>query len=228
MKRLAALFPIALALGPMTFVPGAGARAAPTLIAACQTINQPGSYVLANNLTAHGDCLVITADFVTIDLAGFLISGSGSTGTAILRSQGGRGISVRNGSISEFVTGVDLGSAGGSIVEGLRVFGISGLVVGNFGIIANGIVKDNVVAEFRGGGISATGTVTGNNVGGIRDIGISIGEGSTVIGNTAASFTIGISVSCPSNLIDNTAINSHGFNLFLNGEGCHIEDNLAP
>jgi hypothetical protein len=227
MKRLAPLFPIALALGAVILVPGAGARE-PTKIKTCQTISEPGSYELANNLVATGNCLEITADFVAIDLAGFLISGGGSTGTAILRSQGGRGISVRNGSILEFVTGVDLGSADGSIVEGLRVFGISRGFGGNIGIIANGIVKDNVVAEFRGGGISATGTVTGNNVSGIRDFGISIGEGSTVIGNTAASFTIGISVSCPSNLIDNTAINSHVSNLSLNGEGCHIEDNLAP
>jgi hypothetical protein len=43
----------------------------PIPIKACQTISQPGSYELANNLTSSGDCLVIAANFVTIDLAGF-------------------------------------------------------------------------------------------------------------------------------------------------------------
>ena len=59
-------------------MPEAAARE--TKITTCQTISQPGSYELANNLTATGDCLVITADGVTIDLAGFSIVGSNTTG----------------------------------------------------------------------------------------------------------------------------------------------------
>jgi len=73
MRQPAALFPIALALGAIVLVPEASARE-PLPIKACQTISQPGSYELANNLTATGDCLVIAASFVTIDLAGFSIS----------------------------------------------------------------------------------------------------------------------------------------------------------
>jgi hypothetical protein len=49
MRRPAALFPIVLALGALIFVSGAGAQE-PTKITACQTISQPGSYRLANNL----------------------------------------------------------------------------------------------------------------------------------------------------------------------------------
>ena len=67
MKRSAALFPIALALGAMILAPRAGAQPqGPTEIATCETINQPGSYLLVRNLTATGDCLRINADFVTI------------------------------------------------------------------------------------------------------------------------------------------------------------------
>jgi hypothetical protein len=78
MRRPTALFSIVLALGVITLAPTAGAREA-TKIKACQTISQPGSYELVDNLTVTGfaDCLVITANDVTIDLAGFLISGSG-------------------------------------------------------------------------------------------------------------------------------------------------------
>ena len=245
-------FPIALALGATILVPGPGAQAAPTAITACQTITQPGSYVLANDLTStSADCLVITTSFVTINLAGFSIS-VGLPRTAILATSGTplQGIAVRNGSITASA-GVNLDAAGGSIVEGLRVFvlgaGISatGIVRGNavtggsanvpvsqFGINASGIVTDNYVTGFgRATGIIADGIVRGNtatnNLGGIH-----AGAGSTVIGNTATNNSgfgmgFGISADCPSNLTDNTAVNNHT-NLVLNGDGCHNEDNVAP
>jgi hypothetical protein len=79
MRQPAALFPIALALGA-AIAPGPGAQAAPTPIRECQTIDQPGSYVLERNLTATGDCLVITANFVTVNLAGFALTGTGGQG----------------------------------------------------------------------------------------------------------------------------------------------------
>jgi hypothetical protein len=142
MRRPAALFPIALALGAISLAPAAGAREqGPTEIEKCQTIRQSGSYRLVNNLTATGDCLVIDADFVTVDLAGFTISGTGGRGISstppLVHHQG---IAVRNGSISG-LEGVIL-DATASIVEGVRVFGSGSLI----GILANGgIVKGNVV-----------------------------------------------------------------------------------
>jgi hypothetical protein len=103
MKRLAALLAIAVA---MFLTSAAGARE-PTKIEKCQTISQPGSYELVSNLTfsgpPEGACLVITADFVTIDLAGFSITNGvvGGVGILTLPSSGElRGIAVRNGSIS--------------------------------------------------------------------------------------------------------------------------------
>jgi len=61
---------------------------------------------------------VITADFVTIDLAGFSISGPGGAATTreILVPERGVavGIAVRNGSISGFGNAVDLFVASGS------------------------------------------------------------------------------------------------------------------
>lgn len=107
MKRSVALFPIVLALGAMILAPHGGtqaqdAREGPIEIDKCQTISQPGSYKLVKNLMATGDCLAIAADGVTVDLAGFSISGNGS-GTGILEvlppSPPGmlQGIAVRNG-----------------------------------------------------------------------------------------------------------------------------------
>jgi hypothetical protein len=50
MRNPPAVVPIALALGATILVPGPGAQAEPTAITACQTINQPGPYVVANDI----------------------------------------------------------------------------------------------------------------------------------------------------------------------------------
>jgi hypothetical protein len=246
MRRPAALFPIALALGAIIFAPQAGAQAqdaregGPTEIEKCRTIDKPGSYKLIENLTfkgpTGGTCLSITASFVTIDLAGFTISGPGGVGpftptpTAIGAGDNTTGIAVRNGSISGFGTGVGLGG-NGSIVEGLRVSGGSGL--SSLGIAATGIVKANTVVGITNEdgasavGISATGIITGNYVFDNKIAGLEIGQGSTVIGNVASSSVFGIFVSCPSNVTDNTAVNN-GTNLLLEGQGCNSTNNVAP
>jgi hypothetical protein len=258
MRRPAAVFTIVLALGATILLPSAGARAdgreeGPTEIEKCQTISKPGAYKLVNNLTAASgaNCLDITVSFVTIDLAGFTISGSisGATvsGAAIVAeptSIGGialGGIAVRNGSIdtSNFQAAVNFGFAGASIVEGLRVAGGRLPVATNQpgpAITANGIVRGNIVVDYGGGAgafvgagaISAFGTVTGNFVINNRS-GIAIGQGSTVIGNTALdNIQFGLNVSCPSNVTNNTAVNNAGQNLVLNGNGCNDTNNVAP
>jgi hypothetical protein len=215
-------------LGLAASEPGAHARG-PTEIEKCQTISQPGSYKLVNNLTftgTTGTCLPITADFVTIDLAGFTISGPGNvdlaeTATAVAAGDNITGIAVRNGSISGFASGVNLGGQG-SIVEELRVFNGTA-----FGIVATGIVKGNTAVDIFGGpgngvGIFATGIVTGNYASDNHVNGILVGRGSTVIGNTATGGEYGMFVSCPSNVTDNTA------SLFLEGNGCNNTNNVGP
>ena len=139
-----------------------------------------------------------------------------------------------------FFSGVDLGGDG-SIVEGLRVEGGGIPNIGQgpvVGIAATGIVRGNTVVGINGGpgqgtGISATGIVTGNYATNNRIIGISVGKGSTVVGNTATQTAFdgeaGIFVDCPSNVTDNTAVNNGGAgNLVLNGTGCNNTNNVAP
>jgi hypothetical protein len=71
--------------------------------------------------------------------------------------------------------------------------------------------------------------VTGNYANG-NLAGMDIGQGSTVIGNTATdNLDFGIFVTCPSNVTDNTAVNTRrGGNLQLSGEGCNNTNNVAP
>jgi len=99
------LLPNALAL-TMFFSQEAGAQ--PTQITACGPISQSGAYELANNLAFTGNsgaCPEMTADFITIDLAGFSITGPGIAGptTAIEADSTTTGIAVTNG--AERITG---------------------------------------------------------------------------------------------------------------------------
>ena len=64
-------------------VPGAAKAASPIPITACQSITATGYYQVQNALSsAGGDCLVIQASNVTLDLNGYAISGAG-TGAGI-------------------------------------------------------------------------------------------------------------------------------------------------
>jgi hypothetical protein len=248
MRSLAGDLMSVLALSAITLVTqvaaqaqGGGEEGGPFEIEKCQTISQSGSYRLINNVTLKGrqgdTCLQVTADFVTIDLAGFTISWPGrqepgNPTIAIAAGENTRGISVRNGSISGFGVGVNFGGDG-SIVEGLRV---DGPCPCESAIRARGIVRGNTVsvASAPNGsvGISATGIVNGNYVFNDRSFGIEVGEGSTVIGNTVTGTggfpAIGLLVDCPSNVTNNTAVNNPGGNIVLNGNGCNDTNNVAP
>ena len=112
-----------VAVAPQAFAAAPG----PQEIKKCQVIGTTGSFVLINNLPgpggllAGGDCLDIQADFVSVDLDGFMISGGivgeGITDNGVTR----RGTAVHNGTIAGFNTGVSLLASRGTIVEGLRV-----------------------------------------------------------------------------------------------------------
>ena len=91
------------------------AEAVPTGIGTCRTINQPGSYVLRRNLTSAGTCLVVNADFVTIDLNGFVIAGDG-TGVGVTdNSVTRRGTVIHGGSITNFAVGILMDISNGGL-----------------------------------------------------------------------------------------------------------------
>ncbi len=236
MKRLGAVFTIALVLGAIILAPRVGAQAQdsrqerPTEIDKCQTISQSGSYKLVNNLTFNGPsgsaCLSITANFVTIDLAGFTITGTSPSGgpspafpMAIEAGNNTTGITLRNGSISgNFSDGVVL-SGDGSIVEGLHVSNATAIGIG-----VRGIVRGNTAVGIFVG-IDADGLITGNYVSGAQSGIVAVGG---VIGNTVTNSQRGIVVGCPSNVTDNTATGNSIVNLLLNGNGCNNTNNVAP
>ena len=140
----------------------------PTEITACQDITQTGPYLLVNNLTVtDGDCLRVSADNVEIDLAGFGISMTGDpsahrAGIRNVDSGAGfaNGLSVRNGAISGFSSGIRIDGGAGHRIEGVRIsdntvdgIGITGAFVETGTGVAN-VIKNNVVV--RNGTAAAT------------------------------------------------------------------------
>jgi hypothetical protein len=211
----------------------------PVQITACTTITDSGSYILVNNLTpaVPGDCLIIQSDFVTIDLNGFLIRGivlrpNPRVGRGII-AEGRRGITIRNGAIADFESGIVIVGRGVEI-DRIRAFSnrFWGISVGNvgdpltnsgFALITGSIVSQNGVGIRVGG----PGTIIGNSSLG-NSIGIGAGgPGSSVVNNTATFNDFGIVVNCPSALIGNSAV-ENGVNLSLTGSGCVNAHNAAP
>jgi hypothetical protein len=148
---------VTLALGGV-----AQSALAVTDINTCRAITKPGAYRLIKDLVANGDCLVIKASNVDLDLNGHRLKGNG-TGSGIFdgfdHANPLSGIDVRNGVISNFEYGVHLPLATNSEVFCLRVHHNS-----RVGISVNdGTVGFNLVVE-NGVGIESTGARISDNV----------------------------------------------------------------
>jgi hypothetical protein len=224
--------------------------AAPQQIFGCTTISTSGSYVLANNIAAAGNCIVVAADYVTIDFDGFAMTGNG-TGSAI-KGDGifRRGLTVRGGTIRNFVTGVAFSFDGAHMkVEDMFVsscsnggIGINGFaVVRNNTLTGNGdginvgsrsLITGNNSSMNSGSGIvtSAGSTVTGNTVAQNGNNGLVAGAGCVVSNNTAQiNGNYGIAVSCPTTLIANAAFGNTTGDILAPGAGCNRSQNTpAP
>ena len=165
MRTSLLIFGLIFAFGPAgtahAVKPAPAPPSGPTEIAACQDITQTGPYLLVNNLTVtDGDCLRVSADNVEIDLAGFGISMTGDpsahrAGIRNVDSGAGfaNGLSVRNGAISGFSSGIRIDGGAGHRIEGVRIsentvdgIGITGAFDETGTGVAN-VIKNNVVVR---------------------------------------------------------------------------------
>jgi hypothetical protein len=250
--------PFSVAAVTLAVAAGAAAAAGPVEISACKTITEPGSYVLVANLSppAPGDCLVVEADFVTIDLGGFLIRGNteggGTQGDGIRGgegywqevggdySNGVTGLTIRNGTITDFHHGVEVWGRDIEI-ERIRALNNSygGILVGDDQAPASAIVRDCAASGNGGHGIlvidwmapsadSLAAVVSGNLANG-NHTGIEVYHG-VVSGNSATNNDhIGILVHCPSAVVGNVAIgNANGNLVWYDTFDCTFAHNAAP
>ncbi len=237
------------------FIYGDALAAGPKKINKCTTITKSGSYVVNKNLQATtktaGNCIVIDADFVTLDLNGFTLTGlEDGTGSGVWGNNTfHQGIVVRNGMITGFSDGINFFLGRDFTIEKIRAFGnnrwgmripdrstVTGNTVavnGSEGIIVfqEGTVTGNIAIDNGGHGISVSNssTVSGNTASDNGGDGIHVRSKSSVTGNTAYSNgSDGLWIGCPSNIIGNTAVNNIDQNMKLDAAGCLVSDNLAP
>ena len=106
------------------------------------TISSPGSYVLTGPITGTGASgISIAADHVTLDLNGFSVSSAFTTGVGVAIAYGFKGITVRNGLISGFLSGVQVaGSAFNIVIEDLMVRDSKSIGVQVQSTLARGVV----------------------------------------------------------------------------------------
>ena len=89
----------------------------------CGVINSPGTYTLSSNLTSAGTCFTVNASSVTIDCAGYSITGMNFTGTSGVYSNQA-GTIVKNCKISTYSTGVSFNAASSSTVQNTTMSGL--------------------------------------------------------------------------------------------------------
>ena len=109
---------ITAALFTILLIGGLCAQAsAATAVTSCGSLSAPGNYFLTKNLSASGDCLVIAANNVAIDMKGKTITGNGS-GSGITDSGIQHNFAIiANGKIRNFEDGILLDNSGLAIIS---------------------------------------------------------------------------------------------------------------
>ena len=168
-----------------------------TPIAACGTLSSPGNYFLTGNLSATGDCLVIAADNVAIDMKGKTITGSGShAGITDLGNSFSFQI-ITNGKISNFENGIDLSNSGEAIINNVDSSKNTndGIFIEECCNTLNAVTANNnggtgIVIDSSNSSLTNV-AANGNGAGGI----LIEGDESTVVASTASKNTgIGVEI----------------------------------
>lgn len=116
------------------------------------TISAPGSYFLTRDLTAATDAdgIHITSSDVALDLNGFTLTGTAfRTGVNVIAG-GAQRIVIRNGSVTSWDFGVDLGNSVGAQADSLIVSNNSGTGL----TLGPGGMAHHITAQHDGTGIA--------------------------------------------------------------------------
>jgi len=195
-----------------------------------ETINQPCSVTLAGHLTSPTNGLVIAADNVTLDLGGFTLKGDGGVDDVGVLISGTdaiplMGVTVRNGVIRQFGTGVKVYCGEHCVLENLVVItnrgtGINVIRQAGGGCTGNIVRACTIGANGGGAALVTEGGACDNNT--IREC--------TIAGNRGSGVTIfdGIfSGQCLGNRVLDCTIadnQAHGIYIF-GGENNRLEGN---
>lgn len=201
------------------------------------TISQRGSYRLSGNITvpnANTTVIQITADYVTLDLNGFSISGPvvctpnpticnlAGSGDGV-NAESRQGVRVLNGIVRGMgAFGIDMTSGHSNVIERVHILSNE---LGGIRIVSGRVVDSVISLNGNTGLIVEQSVATGNIVNSNGANGI-LANLSTVTGNTASrNQGAGISASCPSSIIGNTAFNNGAGNINAGGPTCALANN---
>jgi hypothetical protein len=211
---------------------GSAADAQPKSITSCGIgITATGAYVLNSNLTftsTSGVCINVSANNVTIDLNGFVLTGKGGIASAI--ASAGSGLTVTNGSITGFGLAIFDPPAGARISK-LIVTNSSkdenyAIYLGDSAQVSDSIFLDNAMTAI---GLGANAIVThciiaGNGFSAV----ITRGSGAVITENSiAANENGGVGTSSKSTVEGNAATNNSYFDFSDTGGGTTYETNAA-
>ena len=199
--------------------PLAACGASSVLIPDCQVINTPGAYEVSNNLPgsggllATGNCLEIEASYISINLAGFVLTGDGS-GDGVTdgfdTTEPKLGTAVLNGTITGFRDGVSLGG-GESAIQAVRV---ANNQRAGIHVASNSVVSACQAIQNGRNGISVSGSDT-------------IVTGSTSSGNGGNGINAGVGALVAKNVVINNGAAANGANgLAVNNFGI-VKDNIV-
>jgi parallel beta-helix repeat protein len=214
-------------------------------------ITNGGSYYLTTNLTGSGggtNGITITANHVTLDLGGFVLSGIPGSGTAINVPALQTNLVIHNGTIRGWASGVFGNCVNGEFAN-LKVSDNSGGIQGGYGCVAvrcsfynnsyglqvsDGSTVKDCIGQSTGTAILASDgcTVESCTAMGNGFVGISVGNGCTVKGCTAkANFPAGIKTGDGCTLESCTAMNNTSTGIVAGAgctiKGCTAKSNLA-
>lgn len=190
-------------------------------------ITQPGSYKLSGNLvvTAAGtDAIQINSDHVTLDLNGFTISGIFAGANCYLCTgvnSSSSGITVKNGIITGFYTGLKLTGTGNLVLD-IQAHGNHG----DYGLdVSNGTVT-RCSASSNSRGIKVTESVLTDSFAANNVFAGIIAEGSTVIRNVATGNLYGIQAK-ESSLVGSNSIHHNSMDNLWLSSGSISQNNNA-
>ncbi len=168
------------------------------------TISQSGSYYLTKSLTGNGtnDGITVAASNVTVDLNGFTLDGA--TGhQAGVRGTGAVGITIGNGTVTNWSEGIDLGNSSGGAVRNIEASGNTNyaIISPQRGIVSGCTVHNNYSGVF----VRPRTQMTGCSV--------TLSTGYGVVTDTEAAIERNV-------IEDNT-----GANVALSGTGITVADN---
>ena len=232
----------------------AGGAKAKVIKAIPTTISVSGVYTLGANLISASsttDAITVNADNVIIDMAGYGIKGTG-IGEAHGIIVNGKGVEIRNGSVSGFYNGI-IGNNGGVRIINVKVPSIyqyaiyingdgnrikdctvtggnaTGIVIQSNGNIISG---NTVYGEaYSSSGIYSGGAnyVSSNTVFSNTGSGIIANAGSAVLGNTVHDNSVkGINNGAGNALINGNAVYGNAGGNMATGAGTVTGINLAP